>query len=602
MFTLFPLPAWVRLHLPRIAAFCLMGSLALVAAGTAPAGPQREFRGVWANIGSFKTPEEAARFIRACRAAHINVIFPIAFERGLVWYRSRFAHMARGIVPGYDPLGYVTGLARAAHIEVHPWFAISTAGPLDRKSGSLMAEHPDWTVVNGEGKHTPERAWLCPGRRAVQDEYLKLMAEVARRYDIQGIHLDYIRYADSGACFCNACRAAFRKLHGIDMLAAYQQLFGRLPVRRDFTGNPLAGPTTAVALAAFDTGDPAVVLNVLGKGKVVLFNWSANPGDGPFATRLMRNALQYLGGRRRPVYILHSAVNAARYGYREYAIGKRWLERLGVQPTPVGDRQVRTLPPKALLMLSYVYLIDAGVAKSLERFVRNGGNLVALDGPTPSIGSRPELQRLFGLKRAGSFFHETRTLKIVTPHEIVGKPAAARCSVNADQFMAWLTQFRCAQITELVRRTREEVCAPRNLKLTAAVFTRPAAARVSVAQDWPRWVDAGWIDLAIPMNYTSDNTRLATRLEECLRAVRDRSRVLDGLDLYDRSRRRPFPPRSPKLAIEQVNISRKLGCRGVVFFDAAPMVRSKQLAPALGAGPFRFQAAPWYPPAAGEPR
>ena len=37
------------------------------------------------------------------------------------------------------------------------------------------------------------------------------MLEVARRYDVDGLHFDYIRYPDSEHCFCAGCRQRFEQ-------------------------------------------------------------------------------------------------------------------------------------------------------------------------------------------------------------------------------------------------------------------------------------------------------------------------------------------------------------------------------------------------------
>ena len=40
------------------------------------------------------------------------------------------------------------------------------------------------------------------------------MLEVARKYDVDGLHFDYIRYPDGDHCFCPGCRERFEKQRG----------------------------------------------------------------------------------------------------------------------------------------------------------------------------------------------------------------------------------------------------------------------------------------------------------------------------------------------------------------------------------------------------
>ena len=35
------------------------------------------------------------------------------------------------------------------------------------------------------------------------------MLEVARRYPVDGLHMDYIRYPDGQCCYCDGCRKRF---------------------------------------------------------------------------------------------------------------------------------------------------------------------------------------------------------------------------------------------------------------------------------------------------------------------------------------------------------------------------------------------------------
>jgi uncharacterized lipoprotein YddW (UPF0748 family) len=59
-----------------------------------------------------------------------------------------------------------------------------------------------------------ELNWLCPTNPANQKLELDVMLEVARNYDVDGVHFDYIRYPGTGGCYCNTCRATFEKRIG----------------------------------------------------------------------------------------------------------------------------------------------------------------------------------------------------------------------------------------------------------------------------------------------------------------------------------------------------------------------------------------------------
>ena len=59
-----------------------------------------------------------------------------------------------------------------------------------------------------------EEPWLCPSHPENQKLEIDSMLEVARNYDVDGIHFDYIRYPDSDHCFCAGCRERFQRAAG----------------------------------------------------------------------------------------------------------------------------------------------------------------------------------------------------------------------------------------------------------------------------------------------------------------------------------------------------------------------------------------------------
>ena len=90
------------------------------------------------------------------------------------------------------------------------------------------------TQVNFDGK--PEDRWLCPSNPENQDLEIAAMVEVATKYDVDGIHFDYIRYPGPENCFCNGCRQRFEKQNrqGGHRVAASR-------AQRSATGRRLAG-------------------------------------------------------------------------------------------------------------------------------------------------------------------------------------------------------------------------------------------------------------------------------------------------------------------------------------------------------------------------
>ena len=70
------------------------------------------------------------------------------------------------------------------------------------------------TQVGPDGKPIEGGLWLCPSHPANRKLETDAMIEVATRYDVDGIHFDYIRYPGPDGCFCAGCRERFEKSIG----------------------------------------------------------------------------------------------------------------------------------------------------------------------------------------------------------------------------------------------------------------------------------------------------------------------------------------------------------------------------------------------------
>jgi uncharacterized lipoprotein YddW (UPF0748 family) len=62
-----------------------------------------------------------------------------------------------------------------------------------------------------------EEPWLCPSHPDNQKLEIDSMVEVARNYDVDGVHFDYIRYPDGDHCFCAGCKERFQRATGANV-------------------------------------------------------------------------------------------------------------------------------------------------------------------------------------------------------------------------------------------------------------------------------------------------------------------------------------------------------------------------------------------------
>lgn len=173
-----------------------------------PPAPIREFRGVWVatvvNIDfpsqpGLTTEEQKAELIAILdRAVNLNlnaVIFQVrpsadAFYSSNYepWSEFLTGEMGKAPEPFYDPLAFAVEEAHKRGLELHAWFNPYRAYHSQAKS-PISNNHISKTQPKLVKKYV-NLLWLDPGEKAVQDHSLKVIMDVVRRYDIDGVHLD----------------------------------------------------------------------------------------------------------------------------------------------------------------------------------------------------------------------------------------------------------------------------------------------------------------------------------------------------------------------------------------------------------------------------
>lgn len=123
---------------------------------------------------------------------------------------------------------------------------------------------------------------------------------------------------------------------------------------------------------------------------------------------------------------------------------------------------------------------------------------------------------------------------------------------------AW-DEFRAAQITAIVESVYYAVKARRpDLLVSAAVFPDIEDARGNRFQEWPRWLEAGILDVAVPMAYTPDAAAFETWIADALGVATDPGRIWAGVGIFVNTFEGP---------VTQIDRARALGSGGVVLFS-----------------------------------
>ncbi len=158
-----------------------------------------EVRGAWLGAWwpGYFTPQEVDATIAAAKKAGINALFIQVRKNADAYYKSNIEPRGSGVAPGFDPLAYTIDKAHANGIRVHAWVNVLRVGssrpPTDPKN--VLNLHPEWVCKTVDGKTMgTEGVYFDPGVRAANDYIVKVILDIATRYNVDGIQMDYIRY------------------------------------------------------------------------------------------------------------------------------------------------------------------------------------------------------------------------------------------------------------------------------------------------------------------------------------------------------------------------------------------------------------------------
>ncbi|MDO4790098.1 MAG: family 10 glycosylhydrolase [Porphyromonas sp.] len=172
--------------------------------------PKREMRAVWlTTLHGLDWPKtrtassqkkEVDRMLDSLRSANFNTVFIQVRGRGDVIYRSKFEPI---MVPfrsamqedkSYDPLAYVIKGCHDRGMECHAWMVTLKMGAISdlrhAPKDAYIKKYKAYTI-----RHNGE-IYMNPAAEHPRKFLADMAKELAANYNIDGIHLDYIRYPE----------------------------------------------------------------------------------------------------------------------------------------------------------------------------------------------------------------------------------------------------------------------------------------------------------------------------------------------------------------------------------------------------------------------
>lgn len=204
----------------------LFAPLALPLAGRteAPSAPaslvatSRETRGVWVVRTDLTSATAVNRVVGTARKNGLNTLFVQCRGRGDAYYCSTLEPRAQSLAKcaaDFDPLAQAVREGHAAGLQVHAWvnscYVWSEARP-PASPRHLVRTNPDWLAVSSTGKRCAigdKEVFICPGNPGARAHLVQVCGDIARRYEVDGVQLDYIRYANQNLCYCGGCLDRF---------------------------------------------------------------------------------------------------------------------------------------------------------------------------------------------------------------------------------------------------------------------------------------------------------------------------------------------------------------------------------------------------------
>jgi len=186
----------------KLSVITLAGILA-VCTGCATPRVTEPLRAIWVTRYDYKTADDVTEIVDNCADAGFNAILFQVRGNGTAFYESNlepWADELGGEHPGFDPLALACDLAHERGVELHAYVNVmpawrGTKPPTNPEQ--LYNKRPEWFWYDQNGERQKLSSFyvsLNPCLPEVREYIVSVFEDLAARYDIDGMHLDYIRF------------------------------------------------------------------------------------------------------------------------------------------------------------------------------------------------------------------------------------------------------------------------------------------------------------------------------------------------------------------------------------------------------------------------
>ncbi|HEY3323078.1 MAG TPA: family 10 glycosylhydrolase [Planctomycetota bacterium] len=166
-----------------------------------------EHRGIWCHSAFGVQGMSWDEAIKLLADNGFTAVLPNMLWGGVAYYESNVLPVDPSVKEKGDQIAQCLAACKKHGLACHVWKVNWNMGWNVPKEfvEKIQKEGRNQVLLSGK----PEPKWLCPSHPENQKLEIDSMVEVATKYDVDGIHFDYIRYPGNDSCFCPGCRERF---------------------------------------------------------------------------------------------------------------------------------------------------------------------------------------------------------------------------------------------------------------------------------------------------------------------------------------------------------------------------------------------------------
>jgi uncharacterized lipoprotein YddW (UPF0748 family) len=211
---------------------------------------QDEVRALWVVRTTLTSPSAIATMVKEAKNGGFNTLLVQVRGRGDAYFQNGVEPRPASLAaqPAFDPLAATIAAAHTAGLQVHAWInvnLVASAAELPTAHEHVIFRHPEWLMVPraladelaGADPHSPgyvgrlaryarnqsaevEGLYLSPATVESAAYTTSVVRDIAARYEVDGVHFDYIRYPTSDFDYSHETLTAFRLLITRDLTSA----------------------------------------------------------------------------------------------------------------------------------------------------------------------------------------------------------------------------------------------------------------------------------------------------------------------------------------------------------------------------------------------